>query len=129
MATPDSGCVVIGQTNSYGEGGFDFLFTKVSKNGFVEYFINGIDTLLEGEALVYPNPMRNGGRLKMDSNYSNNKYVMQIISLNGIVTQSFLISPPDYNFSTFNLPSGMYFYRIISEQNSNVIFKGKLIIH
>ncbi|MCB2206870.1 MAG: T9SS type A sorting domain-containing protein [Bacteroidetes bacterium] len=128
IATPDSGCVVIGQTNSYGEGGFDFLFTKVSKNGIVEYFINGIDSLLEGEVLVYPNPMRDGGRLKLDSNYPNTKFTMQIISLNGTITQSYLVSPPDYHFNTFNLPSGMYFYRIISEQNSNIIFKGKLVV-
>lgn len=128
IATADSGCVVIGQTNSFGEGGFDFLFTKIDKNGLIEYFINGIDTLFDGEPLVYPNPLRESGRIKLDANLQYENYQMEIVSLTGTITHSVTIYPPDYYFHTSNLSSGLYLYRIISEKTSKVLFKGKLVV-
>ena len=129
IATADSGCIVIGQTNSFGEGGFDFLLTKIDKNGLIEYFINGIDTTFEGELLVYPNPVRGFGKVKFKSTSQPKSYRMELISLNGSVRSLFTIYPPDYDFNTINLSQGFYIYRIISEETSEVIFTGKLVVH
>jgi hypothetical protein len=129
ISTPDSGCVVIGKTCSFGEGGYDFLFTKISKNGFIEYFINGFDSIYDSEPLVYPNPLRESGRIKLDVNLQQENYHMEIISLAGILKHSVTINPPDYYFQTSNLPSGLYFYRIISKKTSEVLFSGKLVVH
>jgi len=129
IATADSGCIVIGQTNSFGEGGFDFLLTKIDKNGLIEYFINGIDTTFEGELLVYPNPVRGYGKVKFKSTSQPKNYRMELILLNGSVRSLFTIYPPDYDFNTINLSQGFYIYRIISEETSEIIFAGKLVVH
>lgn len=129
ISTSDNGCAVIGQSNSFGEGEFDFLFTKVNKDGLIEYFINGVDTTFEGEALVYPNPLRGSGRVKFDINYQHENYRMEIVSLTGIVNRTVTIYAPDYNFYTSQLEPGLYIYRIISEESSNIVFKGKLVVH
>jgi hypothetical protein len=128
ISTADSGCVVIGQTNSFGKGGFDFLFTKIDKNGLIEYFIDGIDSVLSGNPLVYPNPLRDNGKVKLGTNLPQKNYRMELISLTGHVNRTVNIYPPDYHFNTSNLASGLYVYRIISVESLEVIFKGKLII-
>jgi hypothetical protein len=129
LATADSGCVVIGQSNSFGNGGFDFLFTKIDKNGFIEYFISGVDTTNEDELIVYPNPLRGKGRVKISPNQSTQNYRMQIVSLNGEVEKTIMIYGPEYYFNTSDLSAGLYIYRVISENSSTVVFKGKLIIY
>lgn len=129
LATADSGCVVIGQSNNFGNGGFDFLFTKIDKNGFIEYFISGVDTTNEDELIVYPNPLRGKGRVKISPNQSTQNYRMQIVSLNGEVEKTIMIYGPEYYFNTSDLSAGLYIYRVISENSSTVVFKGKLIIY
>ena len=129
IATADSGCLVIGQSDSYGAGKYDFLITKIDKNGLIEYFIDGIDTTFDKDFLIYPNPTRGYGKVKMTSGIPAVKYRIELISLNGSFTQDITIYPPDYNFSTFNIRPGFYIYRIISEDNSKVLFTGKLVVH
>ena len=129
IATADSGCIMIGQSNSFGAGGFDFLLTKIDKNGLIEYFINGVDTTADKELLVYPNPLRGNGKIKMKPGIPVVNYRMELISLNGSFTRSIIIYPPDYNFNTFNFTSGFYIYRIISEATSEVLYTGKLIVY
>lgn len=129
IATADSGCLVIGQSNSFGDGNFDFLLTKVNKNGLIEYFIEGTDTTLDGELLVYPNPLRGSGKVKMKPGIPVVNYRMELISLNGSFTRSLIIYPPDYGFSVQTLPAGFYIYRIISEATSEVMYTGKLVVH
>ena len=129
IATADSGCIMIGQSNSFGAGHFDFLLTKVDKNGLIEYFINGINTTSDKKLLVYPNPLRGNGKVKMKPGIPVVNYRMELISLNGSFTRSIIIYPPDYNFNTFNLTSGFYIYQIISEKTSEVLYTGKLTVH
>ncbi len=129
IATADSGCIVIGQSNSFGEGAFDFLITKVDKNGLIEYFINGIDSTFDGDFLVYPNPTRGYGKIKISHNIPAVTYRMELVSLNGSFTQAITIYPPDYDFSTFGIRPGYYIYRIVSEDNDQILFTGKLVVH
>lgn len=129
IATADSGCMVLGQTKSFGEGGFDFLLTKIDKNGLVEYFINDIDTAFEGDFVVYPNPVRGNGKIKFKSGPQHETYRMEILSLNGIVNNSTVVQSPDYNFPTHDLAPGLYVYRLISEKTSGTVFTGKLVVH
>jgi len=129
IATSDNGCMVLGQTKSFGSGGYDFLLTKVNKDGTIEYFTDGTEVAHVEDAHVYPNPLRVNGKIKIGSNLQSDKYRMEIISLSGKVNGSFIISPPDYQFSTYKLKPGFYVYRIISEKNAEVIFKGKIIIY
>ena len=128
VATPDSGCAVIGQTNSSGNGKYDMAFVKVDNNGLIEYFTNSEDTALKGEFVVYPVPLRNLGRIKFKNDHTVNVYHMEIISMSGVHARSFTIYPPDYSFNNISLPAGLYVYRIISEDNSTVLYKGKLVI-
>jgi hypothetical protein len=129
IATADSGCLVIGQSNSYGEGAYDILITKVDKNGLIEYFIDGIDTTFDNDFLVYPNPTRGYGKVKLAPGIPAVKYRIELVSLNGSFTKAFTIFPPDYDFNTFDIRPGFYIYRIISEDNSKILFTGKLVVH
>ena len=68
VATPDSGCMIIGETNSFGAGISDFLITKVDKNGIIEYFIDSIEVTHEEEMLIYPIPVHQQGRIRFKNN-------------------------------------------------------------
>lgn len=128
IATPDSGCVVVTETQSFGSGMSDILFTKVNSNGFIEYFISNIDSPYVGKTFVYPMPLKSKGRVKIENSDTNKVYTMEIISLSGIHSKSFVLYPPVYGFDIGSLTPGLYLYRITSEDNSSVFIKGKLIV-
>jgi len=128
IATPDSGCIVIGQTNSFGNGMFDMIITKIDKNGIIEYFIDSIDKINTEDIVVYPIPVRNQGKIKFKNNSALQIYKLEIISITGIHSRVISIYPPDYSFNINTLPPGLYFYQIISEDNSTIRYKGKLVI-
>lgn len=128
IATPDSGCAILGETKSFGNGMSDLLFTKVNKNGFIEYFISNIDSPYVGKSVVYPMPLKSQGRVKIENSDTNKVYTMEIISLSGIQSKSMTIYPPVYGFNVSTLTPGFYLYRITSESDDSAVIKGKLII-
>ncbi len=128
IATPDSGCAVLGETKSFGEGMSDILFTKVNKHGIIEYFISNIDLPYLGKTVVYPNPLKSKGRVKIENSDTNKVYQMEIISMSGVNVKSFTIYPPVYGFEVNTLTPGFYLYRISSKSDASTVIKGKLII-
>lgn len=127
VATPDSGCMIIGETNSFGAGFSDFLITKVDKNGIIEYFIDSIEVTHEEEMLIYPIPVHQQGRIRFKNNTVSD-FNMMLISLSGQHIKSIHIYQPDYNFNVSTMRPGLYFYQITSTDNSKILFKGKLVI-
>jgi len=128
-STDDGGCVVIGQTNSYGNGNYDFLVKKVDKNGMIDYILNGRDVISDGVPMIFPNPLRGNGKIKMKPGIPLMNYRLNLISIYGSTVHSMIIYPPAYNFNTGNLSPGIYFYQIRSETNPAIKYKGKLIIY
>lgn len=128
IATPDSGCMIIGETNSFGGGMSDFLITKIDRNGIIEYFLDSVEIINEQDMIVYPMPVNQQGRVRFKNNLTS-ELRMSLISISGKQIRSFYIYPPDYNFSVSTIQSGLYFYQITSEDNAKILFKGKLVIH
>lgn len=128
IAAADSGAIIIGQSNSYGNGGFDILLVKVDKNGIIEDLVSGIDSLYAGEFQLYPNPLSSEGHFKTLSSIQIPKLFLEIFSISGQPIKSYTINTPDYTFPTSLLSSGVYIYNIKLREDSEIIFRGKLIV-
>jgi len=128
IATTDSGCAVLGETRSFGNGMSDILFTKIDKSGFIEYFTNKINTEDVTRSIVSPNPMRSKGQVRIENNETGNIFEMKIISISGTQVKSFFIGPTACTFDVSLLPSGLYFYQISSNEDPSSQITGKLVI-
>jgi hypothetical protein len=127
VTTPDSGCIIIGKTDSFGAGLSDFLITKIDKNGIIEYFTDSIELMSEEEMLMYPMPVDQQGRIRFKNNTVSD-FNMMLISLSGQHIRSMHIYPPNFNFNVSTIQPGLYFYQITSTDNSKILYKGKLVI-
>lgn len=128
IATSDSGALLIGQTNSFGNGEFDILLVKVNKNGIIEDLINKVDSTYVGEFQLYPNPVNNIGKFRTLSTTQKPLLYLELVSLSGQSSVSFSINSPDYSFSTSSLSSGIYIYNIRLSEDLEIISSGKLIV-
>ena len=78
----------------------------------------------ESEYLIYPNPIRKYDDLKFKIKNPTNEIWQLYNRLGALVLQKELKNVEE--IETINLPSGMYFYRILSE--NKVVISGKLVI-
>ena len=127
IATSDSGCAVIGSTGSFGEGGQDFLFVKLDKDGMIEDLLNGFPEANSNVGIIYPNPTSQSGQVKLPN--GTNPYQMDIVAANGNLVKSYNLQAPGYEFSVEHVPPGLYFYRITNNGKNKQILTGKLLIH
>jgi hypothetical protein len=125
VSTPDNGCALIGNTKSFGEGGFDMLMVKVDKYGVVEFLLESLDNSVSQNLLVYPNPVRATGAILPEQ--QNATYQLDIVSLSGQTVRSYLLESPNYQFNAETLPSGMYVYRITRPGQPDFYLSGKLM--
>jgi hypothetical protein len=129
IALPDSGCIVIGSSKSFGNGGYDVLFVKIDKYGQIENILDGIDTTLENQIVIAPNPVHITGRVILKSNHSNDNKTMEITSINGVIVKKYSLTFNDLSFDVSSLPAGVYIYKITTENSSTSIYKGKLLVY
>ncbi|PLX10756.1 MAG: hypothetical protein C0598_09750 [Marinilabiliales bacterium] len=129
FSTADSGVILIGKTNSFGNGYFDILLVKVDKNGIIENLISGIDSTFISDIQLYPNPVSDQGRFRNLSTTEIPELYIEIVSMSGRVISSFKVVAPDYSFNTNYLGSGFYIYRVRMKEDSKIIFTGKLIVN
>jgi hypothetical protein len=127
IATPDSGCAVVGQSSSYGAGDFDMLFVKVSKNGIIQNIVNDIDTLEKTGIVVAPNPAKD--HIKFIYNYSENpgQYLVRFYSVKGDLIEEL---PLENSFANYpiSFSSGLYIYRVVDKKTDQIVTLGKLIV-
>ncbi len=129
VATADSGCAIVGSSQSFGAGGFDVLFAKVNKNGQLEQLLNGLDTIDENQLVVAPNPVNQMGKIIVKDNNLATSLEMEVISVDGTSVRKYLLNPPEYLFNVSDLAAGIYIYKIIRHNSPDVIYRGKLIIY
>jgi len=129
IALPDSGCIVIGSSKSYGNGGSDVLFVKIDKYGQIENIINGVDTAFENQMVIAPNPAHSEARVILLGNHQNVNRTMEITSINGILVKKYNLSFNNLSFDVSGLPAGVYVYKIVTGNSSSTIYKGKLVIY
>lgn len=114
------GCWVIYVKNSInGSRHYDMVLVRYNDNGWPTSIFNIEDW--QKNIAIYPNPFKK--YLKIDMNYSA-KGIVELINVEGKVMISKEISQDEIN--TTHLPAGMYYYRILSN-NNEIIQTGKLI--
>ncbi len=128
IAGEDNGCMVIGQSKSFGNGKFDVLIVKVSKDGLIEDLASSTGNLPDSNFMIYPNPVSVSGRINFKSDVQRPELIMELFTVQGQSVKSYTLRQPDYNYSVETLPAGTYVYRIHSPDSSEILFSGKLIV-
>ena len=126
-ATADSGCIVVGKSNSFGEGKFDMLLVKVDKNGIIQDFMESLKPVFKQDVMLAPNPMTNYGTLIFNNSVIPDTYHLEIYSLAGMKVADISILPTKSRF-TLSLPSGVYIYHLIRQNDPASTIRGKLVI-
>lgn len=75
--------------------------------------------------MVYPNPFRNSITIKINNASKINTSVLRVHNVLGVEVMSEIISSHSTTFDTSNLPKGMYFYKVIG--NDNAIQSGTMV--
>lgn len=128
ISTADSGVLIVGKTNSFGNGFYDVLLAKVDKSGLVQNLINGFDSTYISDIQLYPNPVTTEGRFRNLSSSELPEIFIEIVSISGSIVKSFRVVAPNYSFNAESISSGFYIYRVRKKKDSNIIFTGKLIV-
>jgi len=129
-ATEDSGCVLIGNTNSYGNGNNDIYFLRLDKDGNLLIFNDIADTITDKfYASVYPNPMNNKAIFDVKPNNFASSYEFKLFDIKGNLVRHYsVINANKFDFNRNTLKSGIYIYTISLKNKPEQIIRGKLII-
>ena len=96
-------------------------------------FSNGIPTGINEESSsvlgnIYPNPFSNEALIILPSKTGTENYKLRIYDSNGILVHESKIINQPYKVKRGELSNGIYFYEIVSTENSATVSKGKFII-
>jgi hypothetical protein len=127
VVTPDSGCAIVGSTESFGSGGKDMYFLKLLSDGTVEVMKGYTPVTNSNTIKVSPNPMVSSSKFNI-YNTSVSKVDFILYDLNGKVVGKKSFSGNTFIVERNSLKSGTYIFNIVSNGNSKLIFTGKLII-
>lgn len=126
VSTSDSGCAIIGSTQSFGSGEKDMLFVKINKNGEIEELLNS-GGLNYNSLVIAPNPVHDSGRIILDNN-NNIEYTLELSTMSGAIVKKYNLNSNNPSFNTMALPTGTYVYKL-TNNNDEQIQSGKLIIY
>jgi len=126
MTLPNGGCVIAGSTSSFGEGKSDVYLLRLKSNGDPDLF-SGISNHLSDKIVFYPNPMIGSGIFVMP-NITQTNYTIQLFDAYGHRIQSKQFSGSKFIQKRGNLSAGIYFYKITSDEDPSIHYKGKIII-
>lgn len=80
---------------------------------------------IQKSVTIYPNPFRNSATIEIHDSSPMNTSELRIYNLAGVEVFSKIINNHSTTINTSNLPSGMYFYRVIGSDKT--ISTGKII--
>ena len=127
--TTDGGYVLCGETTNPSYGNSDIYLIKTDSSGNIITGIADGDPFVNGEILIYPNPFNNFTTIKIKYEELKNQtleFVMYDLLGREIKHQQFAIGKHEFVVEKGNLQTGMYFYKIKSNEKS--IATGNLII-
>ncbi|HFA51318.1 MAG TPA: T9SS type A sorting domain-containing protein [Bacteroidetes bacterium] len=123
-ALPDSGCVAIGSSKSFGSGRDDVYLVRLDSAGN----FNLIKPMppAAGTALFSPNPMTSIGRLEVGTPSANDQFELRIFNAAGQLLREEKIDGSTAFVLRNNLAAGHYFYEIILGNGKRIA--GKFVV-
>lgn len=129
ISLPDGSVVIAGDiVEKENPNGSDILIMKVSSEGVIQQLINNIDSNYLNRFTLYPNPTSGNVKLKSPQSFVLEDLEINFYTIDGREFGTTKVNQPNYQFDTWNFPSGVYIYRIINPKNSELISTGKLIV-
>ncbi len=126
LAIPTGGCVITGNTNSFGEGGSDVILIRLTTDGNIDSF-HSIINHQEDKLIFYPNPMTHSGSFVLPNNLQNT-YIIKLFDSTGRLVSEYETSENRFILQRGNLSAGTYYYKFITKAGQSVDFSGKIII-
>ncbi len=87
--------------------------------------ISSIEVINTEAVTIYPNPFSTSATILVNDVMQNNKIELRIYNVLGAEVMNTIITKQSTMLETSNLSSGVYFYKVIS--NNNIIQSGKLV--
>ncbi len=124
-------CTVPTDANNFEDNGSFIINSNASNNPELKVLVNvqnttSIEDVSKSDIIVYPNPFND--ELNIQGTINANRVLVQIQDLTGKVLSSEYVytlgNKLNYNVNTSSMVSGVYFYKITSEQD---VIIGKII--
>ena len=110
-ALPEGGCLVVGATRSYGRGGQDIFFLRVTAQGRIDLFLDGD---VKNDALVYPVPVKGESVVDASPLVGQVAYTWRLLDVSGRLLMEEEVDPGSRGMiSAADLPEGVYIYEIL----------------
>lgn len=126
LALPTGGCVIAGNTNSFGEGGSDVILIRLTPDGNIDAF-HGTPNHQQEKLLFYPNPMTSSAFFVIPGNLQTS-YIIQLFDSSGHLISEYETSKNRFKLQRGNLSAGIYYYKFITKAGQSVDFSGKIVI-
>ncbi len=125
IAEPNGGCALTGYTKSFGQGGTDAYFLRLTADGKVNIFTD-VSPKHYKKLVFYPNPMNCSGTFEIPD-FSHTGYTIRLFDTFGRTVME-KGGGNKIIIHKGNLASGTYLYKIIADDNAKQSYSGKLII-
>jgi hypothetical protein len=122
-STPDGGCAIIGNSKSFGMGGDDIFFIKLSSNGLIEPLLGSN----ESSMLVYPNPAVDQLNFYLQEGNDCLDYLYEIYDGVGNLIYSKTNATKLVTLDVTEFAQGRYIYRVSSPCLNEL--RGSFIVH
>jgi hypothetical protein len=122
-STPDGGCAIIGNSKSFGMGGDDIFFIKLSSNGLIEPLLGSN----ESSMLVYPNPAVDQLNFYLQEGNDCLDYLYEIYDGVGNLIYSKTNATKLVTLDVTEFAQGRYIYRASSPCLNEL--RGSFIVH
>lgn len=123
-ALPEGGCILTGSTRSYGQGGQDVYFVRVTSDGQIDLFATP-----ETEAIVvYPNPVTAESTVDPTSFTNGAAFEWRMLDGTGRLIRREMIGPGERGtINADDFPAGAYIYEV--RVGTQRLTTGKIIIY
>ncbi|NQY68568.1 MAG: T9SS type A sorting domain-containing protein [Flavobacteriales bacterium] len=124
----ESGCAVLGNTNSYGSGLMDIYFIVYSDQGEPQLLNVNNFVLNDFDVNIYPNPVSEDLTISVSEKYLCDNFIYELSTMNGELVYTNKSGSNNIKLTVSTLSPGMYLYKIKSDCDITEV-SGKFIVH